>query len=128
LDWIYVQRTGEIFQVDYKGIKIPGTGGFGYSGALGHVNNPESQNIAFKGPLPQGTYLIGQAFDSQLRGPKAIPLTPSSDTNTYGRNAFLIHGDNSKGNQSASEGCIIQGRAIRDQIINSNDKILRVVR
>ncbi len=127
LDWIYSQSTGAIYQTGANGEAIPSTGGQGYSGAPGHVNNSASQSLGDLGPIPQGTYDIGQAFNSNNTGPNAIPLTPSHGTNTYGRDGFQIHGDNRRGDRSASQGCIILDPAIRNQIINSNDNVLRVV-
>ena len=41
----------------------------------------------------------------------------SSDA--HGRSGFLIHGDNSKGDKSASEGCIILGPDVRKAIADS---------
>jgi len=54
-------------------------------------------------------------------------LTPDPANEMYGRGGFLIHGDNGRGNQSSSEGCIILNRNIRNQIGNSGDDVLRVV-
>jgi hypothetical protein len=44
----------------------------------------------------------------------------------YGRAGFLIHGDNRRGNQSASEGCMIFNGDVRDQIGSSGDTDLVV--
>jgi hypothetical protein len=54
-------------------------------------------------------------------------LTPSGGQNMFGRDAFLIHGDNSKHDNSASEGCIILGPAIREQISKNSVSKLTVV-
>jgi len=43
-----------------------------------------------------------------------------------GRSGFLIHGDNSKHNFSASEGCIILSRSTRDAISSSGITRLEV--
>ena len=43
-------------------------------------------------------------------------LTPNPGTNTFGRGGFLMHGDNSLLNHTASEGCIIAPRGIRDLV------------
>ena len=45
-----------------------------------------------------------------------MALTPAPDTNTFGRDSFLIHGDSSEHPGAASRGCIILPRNIRDQI------------
>ncbi len=55
-------------------------------------------------------------------------LTPAPGTDTFGRSAFLIHGDNAKKDKSASEGCIILGPALRQQIAESKIKRLVVTR
>jgi hypothetical protein len=41
----------------------------------------------------------------------------------YGRSGFLIHGDNSKRDNSASQGCIIVGPDARNKI-SIGDKIV----
>ena len=43
-----------------------------------------------------------------------------------GRSAFLVHGDNSAGNHSASHGCIILNRIVRDRMRRSGDMGLEV--
>lgn len=45
-----------------------------------------------------------------------------------GRSGFLIHGDNSKGDHSASEGCIILGPKVREEIAKCKITKLRVVK
>ncbi len=126
LDWVYNPRTGAIHQIDSNGNRIPGTGGDGYSGAPGFRNNPDVEKLPNQGPIPRGNYTINPPINSPNTGPNALPLTPSPGTNTFGRNNFQIHGDNSRGDQSASTGCIVLGPGIRNQIINSGDNNLRV--
>jgi hypothetical protein len=46
--------------------------------------------------------------------------------NALGRDGFMIHGDNIR--HDASTGCVILPRYIRDQISNSGDNQLEVVR
>ena len=81
------------------------------------------QNVANKGPIPEGTYYANQnqrqnitAFDAVTgiighgKWPSSLPawgtkrvwLQPDANTNTYGRSGFTIHGGCSKG----SAGCI----------------------
>lgn len=127
LDWVYVQPTGEFYQIDNDGNRIPGTGGRGYSGAPGFTDDPNSENLPNRGPIPKGNYTIKPPINSPNTGPNALPLTPNPGTNTHGRNNFQIHGDNKQGNRSASQGCIILDPSIRNQIINSGDNKLRVV-
>jgi len=85
------------------------------------------QNVPNVGPIPQGTYDIGQQTTSLNTGPGVLPLSPGTNTDTFGRDFFQIHGDNRQGNQSASQGCMIFNRGTRDQINNSGDNKLRVV-
>lgn len=123
--WEYSQSRGELTYVNNQ------TGertriGIGYSGHDIGFNNPDLQNIRDVGPIPQGIYDIGGA--TATRGPLTLPLTPRKDTDTFGRDDFRIHGDNSSGNQGASKGCIILPRSIREQIDNSGVSELRVVR
>lgn len=87
----------------------------GYSGARGHINHIPSVSIRSKGPVPPGTWYLARAPWSR-RGPQVISLTPDVATQTYGRTAFLIHGDNKRQNQTASAGCIIMPRHVRDVI------------
>ena len=46
--------------------------------------------------FPQGTYTVGNAYDTRTHGPHVMRLTPSAGTNTLGRDGFLIHGDNAR--------------------------------
>ncbi len=45
-----------------------------------------------------------------------MALTPAATNIMYGRGGFLIHGDNAAANFTASDGCIVAGPAIRQQI------------
>jgi hypothetical protein len=48
-----------------------------------------------------------------ITGPMTMNLDPQAGTNTFGRTAFRIHGDNPAQNFSASEGCIVAGSDAR---------------
>lgn len=115
----YSQRTGELAQ---NGEFV----GTGYSGNGPGRNNPDMQAVHNVGPIPEGEYTIGLPYADPARGPCVMRLTPSSDTNEFGRSGFLIHGDNKT--HTASEGCIILGPTIRQFIANSGDTVLTVVR
>lgn len=103
--------------------------GTGYSGAgfptEGYRNNPDMTSVIAKGPIPQGKYIIGSAYNHPRLGPCVMPLTPELDTNTRGRSGFFIHGDNAR--HDASHGCIILGPALRHLIDNDRDGLLEVV-
>lgn len=117
--WIYDQRTGHLSQDG----KLVGTG---YAGHGAGIDNPSDQNEQGVGPLPRGTYSIAKPENDPKLGPVAMRLTQTSGE-SYGRAGFFIHGDNSECNESASEGCIIMSRTVRDEIAASNDHALTVV-
>jgi hypothetical protein len=126
LYWEYAQSTGQMTYVDnLTGDRT--ANGSGYSGQGAGVNNPAMQSQAYVGPIPQGTYDIGQAYRHQNLGSVTMNLDPRPGTNTFGRDLFRIHGDNSCQCQSASEGCIVLPRSVRERINNSIDRELRVV-
>jgi hypothetical protein len=77
------------------------------------------------GPIPKGSYSIGNAFRHPKKGPVVMRLTPSGTQNMFGRSGFLIHGNNVR--NDASQGCIILSRPIRSQISASSDRDLTVV-
>jgi hypothetical protein len=51
-------------------------------------------------------------------------LTPRPGNQMFGRSAFMIHGDNRT--HTASQGCIILRRDLREQIDRSDDRELTV--
>lgn len=123
LAWEFNQSTG---QLSHNGIPI----GSGYAGHGAGVNNPTMQGVGGVGPLPQGSYTIGpqqlNITNSGTRLPGSMRLTPVPGNQMFDRSGFLIHGDNSRHNQSASEGCIVANKYLRDQIGSSGDNILEV--
>lgn len=67
-------------------------------------NNPSCQCQVSVGPLPQGTYSLGNMMT--FKGmPYCYELYPSSSNSMCGRSGFLIHGGGCSGNPS--EGCIV---------------------
>jgi RHS repeat-associated protein len=126
LYWEYAQSTGQLTYVDNQtGARTPI--GLGYSGKGPGLNNPAMQNIQDVGPIPQGTYDIGQAYPHHHLGRVTMNLYPRSETNTFGRDLFRIHGDDACRCHSASGGCIVLPLNIRNQISDSSDRELRVV-
>lgn len=116
--WTYSQTTGELA---HDG-QVEGTG---YSGTGNGRNNPIMQTVENVGPIPQGTYQIGPAYDEVPGlGPCVMHLDPIDGTDTYGRSAFRIHGDNVR--DDASHGCIILGPFMRHLIAASVDKVMVV--
>jgi hypothetical protein len=105
----------------------------GYSGKGRGKNNPALQGVVGVGPVPRGDWKITERYNSPNVGPyalviKAVDATPNNDTHdATGRGAFRIHGDSIKAPGTASRGCIILPRAIRELIWTSGDRDLRVI-
>ena len=87
----------------YDGTYIDTTGCCsGQSGSC--RNNPSCQCQVSVGPLPQGTYSLGNMMT--FKGmPYCYELYPYSSNSMCGRSGFLIHGGGCSGNPS--EGCIV---------------------
>lgn len=98
----------------------------GYSGNGPDKNNFGSIAIHDHGPIPPGMWYVGTAFDDAKHGPCVMRLTPASETETFGRSGFLIHGDSIEHPGEASNGCIILPRQTRERINQSLDKSLLV--
>jgi hypothetical protein len=134
LCWVYSQSTGQLTHVDPNGdIDYAANGGYSGYGA-GYKNNPAMQSVQAAqkgdpaGPIPQGSYSIGQPRDSVNTGPYVMDLTPLPGTNTFNRTLLEIHGERKKGPPGkASTGCIIEPLNVRQKIANSNDNCLQVV-
>lgn len=123
--WTYRQKTGEL--VDATGR----VAGVGYSGhGLGR-NNPDDQGMHSVGPIPRGDWLIAEDPPPRPKigahGPYVMHLVPKSGTDTLGRGGFLIHGDSISLPGTASLGCIVMARPVRELIWESGDRDLRVV-
>lgn len=118
--WTYHQQSGELL---HDGAPA----GFGYSGSGLGKNNPAMQDQPSVGPIPRGRYTIGKRHDTPTHGPCVMVLTPAPGTDTFGRDGFLIHGDSKQVPGTASLGCIILSRTIRDQIGGSGDTELEVL-
>jgi RHS repeat-associated protein len=134
LDWIYSQGSGQLFHQpsdSFGGGPPTPVGPPGYTGHGLGVNNPALELIPSVGPIPIGSYSIGpqqtNVTGAGLRLPGSMRLTPDPANWMYGRGGFLIHGDNSRQDRSASEGCIIEGPAVRNSIGKSADRVLRVI-
>ncbi|MBS1002925.1 tlde1 domain-containing protein [Acetobacter thailandicus] len=119
MTWTYDQSSGALSH-DGKFIA------FGYSGIDAGYNNPAMASSHNTGPIPKGKYTIGKPFHHPKTGGNTMRLTPSADTETYGRAGFMIHGDSKAHPGKASHGCIILLLIYRTQIMNSDDKQLEV--
>lgn len=119
--WKYSQSTGQLSSPAGSSV------GLGYSGRGVDLDNPADQDQRGVGPIPQGDWAIGEFFDDPGgKGPIVCHLTPLPSTETFGRSGFMIHGDNAEANHTASEGCIILPRALRQMIMSSSDRVLTV--
>ena len=101
--------------------------GQGYSGNGKGKNNPDYESVENVGPLPKGDYDIGEPYFSAHTGPFTLPLIPYPTNNMFGRSDFKIHGDSIKMPGTASNGCIILPREVRESINNNVDKLLKVI-
>ena len=119
--WLYHQPTGILTAPDGS------VAGAGYAGYGDGVNNPADEAIPDVGPIPHGRYSIGPAFTHPVCGPVAMRLEPLPGTDTHGRSGFLMHGDSSAMNHTASHGCIIMARDIRLRVAASAVRVLVVV-
>jgi Protein of unknown function (DUF2778) len=121
LAWTYAQKTGELQQ---DGVHVA----TGYSGAGDGKNNPVMEDVAGVGPIPRGEWNItGPPVNTATHGPYVLSLKPEPETETFGRSAFLMHGDSVKAPGAASQGCVIMPRAVREQVWRSGDRKLKVV-
>lgn len=119
--WTYEQSTGRMLQ---DGVRVA----IGYSGAGECKNDPASQDVHNAGPIPRGSYTIGEPHDTPTHGPYVLRLEPDADNEMEGRSGFLIHGSRiGDVSESSSEGCIILQRLIRQKIWDSGDHDLEVV-
>ena len=102
--------------------------GVGYSGYPPHTNRVESESLHNLGPLPRGLYKMTELIAKSSHGPDAIRLEPLPETEMFGRDGFLIHGERLMPPAGeASNGCLILGHDIRLEIWNSGDHLLEVV-
>ena len=118
--WTYAQKTGDLL---LNGKRV----GTGYSGFDNGKNNPSMQAMADVGPIPQGEWtIVGPPINTSSHGPFVLRLEPVDGTN-LGRSGFLMHGDSIEHPGTASHGCIIMPRNIREQVWQSGDTALQVV-
>eukprot|EP01038_Epipyxis_sp_PR26KG_P013631 gene13631-18292_t len=101
--YTYSQSKHHFYGTAYDGSYIDTTGCCcGQSGSC--RDNPSCQCQVSVGPLPQGTYTLGNMYTYKGM-PYCYDLYPSSSNNMCGRSGFLIHGGGCSGNPS--EGCIV---------------------
>lgn len=121
MTWNYVQRTGALYRPN--GTLLA----HGYSGFGAGLNNPNMQSVTAIGPLPVGTYKIGDSYDHPHLGPCVMNLYYVEGPGTFGRSLFRMHGDNSAHAHTASHGCVIMPPGARMEVADSDDGVLFVV-
>lgn len=124
--WTYDQSTGELR--DKTGALVTR----GYSGKGRGENNPALEKERGIGPIPRGKWRMQSVYNSTSVGPFAIVLwsedgTPDDRDDRTGRSAFRIHGDSIRAPGTASKGCIILPRAVREKMWRSGDRLIEVV-
>lgn len=118
--WKYDQSSGELTR-DGKFVAR------GYSGHQLGKNNPGLEGKVAVGPIPRGMWKFGAPVNRpQTIGPFAMPLTPVGH-NALGRSGFFCHGDSARAPGTASHGCLILARNVREAIWASGDRDLEVV-
>lgn len=123
--WTFNNRTGEIF--DNGELAGNGYSGHGYSGHGAGVLNPGLESVHGVGPIPAGKWRVVEWINNYpTKGPVVARLEPVGH-DAHGRTGFLIHGDNAEQNHTASHGCIIAARFIRQAWRASKDLNLEVV-
>jgi hypothetical protein len=125
MTWHYDQSSGELR--DPTGALVA----TGYSGKGRGKNNPAMQSERGLGPLPAGLWRMKSVYASKSVGPFCITLwsedgTPDDRHDATGRSAFRIHGDSIRAPGTASKGCIILPRAVREKMWRSGDRLLKV--
>lgn len=121
---VYSQSSGVMYLEDHERNRI--TLARGYSGHGTSINDPDSEGFVGRGPIPRGVWKVGSPVDSDRMGPHCIPLSPVGH-DAYHRSGFYIHGDNRNGDRSASTGCIILPRNIRQVITYLRIHVLEVI-
>lgn len=124
---VYAQATGRLWLRDEATAEKVAPLGRGYSGHPPYVNQTDAEALVARGPIPRGAYRLVGPFNHVRLGPVCFFLDPVRSNQMFGRSGFLIHGDNAMGNQTASHGCIILSRAIREKIATTPVRTLVVV-
>ncbi len=119
--WVYEISTGRMYsdKGDLNGV--------GYSGSPQYKNDSSATHIKDQGPIPVGLYKMKEPVDTEKHGAYVLWLEPDRENEMLGREDFGIHGDKKGFPGTASEGCIIQSRGVREAMWKSGDHDLKVV-
>lgn len=124
---IYAQASGRLWLRDEGTQEKAAPMGRGYSGHPPYVNQTDAEALVARGPIPRGGYKLVGPFNHVRLGPVVYFLDPDKSNAMFGRSGFFIHGDNEHGNKTASHGCIIASRAIREKLSSVGTRRLVVV-
>ena len=117
--WIYVQ-SGRLYRGSRRVADC-------YAGHGEGKNNGLQQHSPGVGPIPCGAWMISEPRDSERTGKFVLPLIPLLGTQTFGRSAFEIHGENAAHPGDSSHGCIVAPPDVRQEIADSGDCLLLVI-
>lgn len=126
-EFVYAQSTGRLWLRDEQSQEKAESVGRGYSGHPPYVNETDAEALVARGPIPRGSYRIVGPFNHVRLGPVCFFLDPAKGNTMFGRSGFFIHGDNEYGNSSASHGCVVLSRAIRERIATTPVRTFVVV-
>jgi len=118
--WRWDQSAGEL---SLNGAYVSS----GYAGKGRGKNNPALQGVKSVGPIPRGKWKMVAVKNSPNTGPFTIVLVPLPGTDTLGRSEFRVHGDSIKSPGTASRGCIILPRKVRERMWSNPERVLEVV-
>jgi hypothetical protein len=97
----------------------------GYSGLEECKNQPDLESVIGRGPIPRGRWILGPPVNYPTV--LAIPLLPTTGTNTFKRTAFMIHGESWTHPGYSSHGCIIVSHDARVAILDGKYKYIDVI-
>jgi hypothetical protein len=115
-EWLYVQDSGYLY---WQRAYIT----TGYAGQGKGLNNADYQHVVGIGPIPRGRWLMGRAFEQHPTS-ATIRLTACPETEAEGRSGFLIHGGRRTGARTASRGCIILPKHVRQRMMSRRGLLL----
>lgn len=118
---VYCQTSGSFVVLD----EVQPVTALGYSGRGAGLNNTTFEHKPNLGPVPRGRWLVGEPHAHSRLGPLCMTLFPHGHS-AQGRSDFMIHGDNGRGDRSASKGCIVVDRDARTRLaalVKKNDEV-----
>ena len=114
-------------------INASGYSGYGYAkNNLAETDLPGRDNPRQGGPIPLGTWIFGEGFNSRRRGNPSFNLTATQDVlippgRSGATGSFMIHADSSAKPGTASEGCIALDPESRRKLSECHGGTLSVI-